>query len=214
MGVQDIQLSEPVLPVTVVPSVASAVRLAQCLLDAGLHSLEIALRNSEGVRAIEAVGRQTSIRVGAGTVVDRLSMADAVSAGAHFIVCPGLDVSLVEMSETHRIPILPGTMTPTDVMRAQMLGFETVKYFPAEAAGGVRMLQALAGPFPAMRFVPTGGIRPEHLASYLGTGNVVAVGGTWIAPLDDLLRERWDDIATRARWAASQGRAQISESLS
>nr|WP_281380988.1 bifunctional 4-hydroxy-2-oxoglutarate aldolase/2-dehydro-3-deoxy-phosphogluconate aldolase [Nocardioides panaciterrulae] len=191
------------LPVLTVagPSIGSAV--AEALLTAGLPLAEVTLRVDGALEALRAMAA-LELTVGAGTVVTPDQVDRAVEAGASFVVSPGLHAAVVERCRDLGVPVLPGIATASDLMLAVELGVETVKMFPADLVGGPAAVKAFTGPFPAMRFVPTGGIGPAQLSSYLSLPAVLAVGGSWLAPRDVVAAGRWDEITRRTRQALQQ----------
>lgn len=155
--------------------------LCDALAAGGLPVLEITLRTAGGMEALRlAAAERPDILVGAGTVLTSEQAEQAIAAGARYLVSPGLDPVLVRMASDAGLPILPGVVTPTEVQAALGLGLEAVKFFPASVMGGPQMLKALRGPFPAMKFVPTGGVNMDNLEAYLHLDNVLACGGTWM----------------------------------
>ena len=200
MTLMELLHAAPVIPVLVIESPDDAVPLAEALVSGGLPNLEITLRTPAALTAIERIARQVpDARVGVGTVRSDADIRAAWDAGASFAVSPGLPPSLRAIE--HPIPLLPGVMTPTEVMTAYELGFHAMKLFPAKLAGGSDFLRAIAGPIPDAVFCPTGGIREEDLPRYLALPNVACVGGTWMAPVDALARKDWGLIETLARRA-------------
>jgi 2-dehydro-3-deoxyphosphogluconate aldolase/(4S)-4-hydroxy-2-oxoglutarate aldolase len=172
-----------VVPVVEICEVRHAVPLAFALANGGLTCVEITFRTAAAAAAIMAVATEApDIVVGAGTVRTVQQADVAVAAGAQFLVAPGLSPAVAARAYAHGIPLLPGVCTPTEIEQAAELGLRLLKFFPAEAAGGVAYLKALGGPFPDMRFVPTGGIGPGNLAAYLELPLVAACGGSWMAP--------------------------------
>ena len=190
------------VPIVDIPDAALAVGLADALRTGGLPCVEITLRTPAGVAAIEAISRERpDFLVGAGTVLT-VDQVDAVAgAGARFVVSPGLDPVIVERCFERSVTVMPGVATATEVQLALSLGLEVVKFFPAEAAGGVPYIRALAAPFRRVRFVPTGGIDMSNLARYLALPQVLAVGGSWIAPRDLVAAGNLETIEARAREA-------------
>jgi 2-dehydro-3-deoxyphosphogluconate aldolase/(4S)-4-hydroxy-2-oxoglutarate aldolase len=172
-----------IIPVVVLETRERALPLAQALRDGGLPIAEVTFRTpaaADGVRLLAAEG---DIVVGAGTIVRAEQVDVAVEAGARFIVTPGLSRGVVERCRELSVPVIPGVATATEVIAALDLGCELLKFFPAEACGGVATLKALGGPFPSVRFVPTGGITAANAGDYLRLRSVVAVGGSWmVAP--------------------------------
>ena len=198
-----------IVPVIVITDVMQAVPLAHALLAGGVDVMEITLRHPAGLAAIEAVARQVpQMQVGAGTVTHGREMARARDAGARFALSPGMSDELVQAAVDCALPFIPGVMTPGEVLRAREHGFGLLKLFPAEQAGGVGMLKALAGPLPEMRFCPTGGVSPSNLAQYLQQPNVAMVGGSWLTPAAALEQGRWQDITDLAAQATALAAAQ------
>lgn len=169
-----------VVPVIVLEHANDANPLADALVAGGLPVMEITLRSEAGLASIQAVAGLTDVLVGAGTVLNQSAAEQAIAAGAKFIVSPGLDEPTVRYCQQHDVLILPGVCTASEVQKAINLGLQYVKFFPAEAFGGAATIKALAGPFPQVKFVPTGGITANSLASYLAIPAVHAVGGSWM----------------------------------
>ncbi len=186
-----------VVPAVILDKVTSAEPLANALLDGGLACAEVALRTPEALEILRrmAAFEKEGLLVGAGTVLTTMQADEAIAAGARFIVTPGIDAALVKHCQERKVLVIPGATTATEVMLAANLGLECVKFFPAEASGGIKMLKALNGPFPEMRFMPTGGITLETFSEYLPFKPVVAVGGTWMLRKEWLAGERFDIIA-------------------
>lgn len=182
------------LPVVEVPDASLAVALADALIAGGLPCIEVTFRTEGAAAAIGAICRQRpEMLVGAGTVVTKAQVDAALGAGARFVVSPGFDPDIVDYCAERSVLVVPGVVTPSEVQRARAHGAEVLKFFPAEAAGGASYLKALCGPFATARFVPSGGIGLEALERYLSVPQVVAVGGSWMAPRA-LLQSR--DFAT------------------
>ena len=202
-----------VIPVVEIPRVDDAVPLARALVDAGLPCVEITFRTASAAQAIEAIATSVpDIRVGAGTVVTVAQAEAALAAGASFIVAPGFDPAVVDFALEHGVPIVPGVCTPTEVGMALGRGLSVLKLFPAEAAGGVAYLKALAAPFGGVRFVPTGGIGPDNLAAYLAVKQVIACGGSWMVKKALIAAGEFDTIrtlATQAREIACAARPTV-----
>ncbi len=173
----------PVVPVVVIERVADAVPLARALVDGGLPLIEVTLRTAAALDALRAIAAEVEGAVaGAGTVTSPAQMEDAIDAGASFLVSPGVTPDLLAAFRGSPVPVMAGCATPSEAMRLAEAEFEVLKFFPAEVAGGVAALKAFAGPFPELKFCPTGGISPANVADYLALPNVVAVGGSWVAP--------------------------------
>ncbi|MFC0865594.1 bifunctional 4-hydroxy-2-oxoglutarate aldolase/2-dehydro-3-deoxy-phosphogluconate aldolase [Sphaerimonospora cavernae] len=173
----------PVVPVVVIEDAGTAVPLARALVAGGLPAIEITLRTSAAVDAIRRIAAEVpEAVVGAGTVRTPGDVAAALDAGARFLVSPGTTPSLLTAMVAAGVPYLPGVATATEAMTLAERGVREMKFFPAEAAGGVGYLKALSGPLPDVRFCPTGGITPANARSYLSLSNVGCVGGSWITP--------------------------------
>lgn len=202
MNIPDIIGHVPVVPVVVVDGPAAAVPLARALVEGGLPVIEVTLRTEAAVAAAHAMIDQVpGAIVGLGTVTARDHIAAARDIGARFVVSPGLSADLAEQARRANLPYLPGIMTPSELMAAQALGLTVLKFFPAEPAGGVAALKALAGPFPDVRFCPTGGIDAAKAPAYLALPNVIAVGGSWLAPKAAIESGDWKAVADLARAA-------------
>jgi 2-dehydro-3-deoxyphosphogluconate aldolase/(4S)-4-hydroxy-2-oxoglutarate aldolase len=199
-----------VVPVVEIARVQDAVPLARALLEGGLPCAEITFRTASAAQAIEAIATSVpEIRVGAGTVLDPSQAQAALDAGASFLVAPGFDLTVVEFALAHGVPLVPGVCTPTEVGMALARGLSLLKLFPAEAAGGVGYLKALAAPFGDVRFVPTGGIGPDNLAAYLAIRQVIACGGSWMVKKDLIAAGAFDtirELAAQARTIADAAR--------
>jgi 2-dehydro-3-deoxyphosphogluconate aldolase/(4S)-4-hydroxy-2-oxoglutarate aldolase len=202
-SIEDILRLSPVMPVVTPRDAASTVALARALHLGGLRSIEITLRNETALEAIAAVVRAVpGLVVGAGTVVHPDQIASVAAAGAAFAVSPGCTASLRAAAREHALPWLPAIATPSELMAAQEMGFRCFKFFPAEAAGGVAMLKALAGPFPQARFCPTGGITAATAPAWLALPNVLCVGGSWLTPTDRVDAGDWPALEALALAAA------------
>ncbi|MEI7445304.1 MAG: bifunctional 4-hydroxy-2-oxoglutarate aldolase/2-dehydro-3-deoxy-phosphogluconate aldolase [Burkholderiales bacterium] len=194
----------PVIPVIVLDDARHAVPLARACADGGVDVLEVTLRTPAGLESLRRIAAEVpSAWVGAGTVTTVADVVRVAAAGARFAVSPGFDPAIVAAARDHGLPLMPGVMTPTEVMAALAQGLSLLKLFPAAVAGGVAMLKALAGPFPGVRFCPTGGIDARSAPDYLALPNVVAVGGSWLTPASAIARGDWAAITTLARAAAA-----------
>jgi 2-dehydro-3-deoxyphosphogluconate aldolase/(4S)-4-hydroxy-2-oxoglutarate aldolase len=191
------------VPVIVIKELGHALPLAKALVEGGLNILEVTLRTPAALDAIRAISQVKGAIVGAGTVINGQQFADAAAAGAKFVVSPGLTEEVVQASRAHRVPILPGVSTASDIMRGLSLGLETFKFFPAETSGGAPAIKALGGPFPQVSFCPTGGISAKNLSSYLSLPNVIAAGGSWMVPADLAEADAFARAATMAREASA-----------
>ena len=203
-SLESILQTTPVLPVIAIDRVDQALPLAEALLSGGISTLEITLRTPVALEAIRCICRAfPNAFVGAGTVTTPEALRQVAEAGACFAVSPGLTRPLLEATASCAIPLLPGVMTPTEVMTTMDAGFRFLKLFPAEQAGGIPMLKALAGPFKELRFCPTGGIGPTSAPAYLAQPNVLCVGGSWLTPRALLEAGDWQAIQALAREAAA-----------
>ena len=204
MNIREILGMAPVIPVLTLSDLDHAVPLAQALVAGGLHVLEITLRTPVALGCIEAIRKAIpDAIVGAGTLTRAVDFAAADRAGAQFGVSPGLIPELAGAARGARFPLLPGVMTPTEVIAARLAGFNVLKLYPAHQAGGVGMLRALAAPFPDVLFCPTGGITHAGAPDYLALPNVVSVGGSWMAPPPMIDAGDWQGIEALARDAAA-----------
>ncbi|WSA57924.1 bifunctional 4-hydroxy-2-oxoglutarate aldolase/2-dehydro-3-deoxy-phosphogluconate aldolase [Nonomuraea fuscirosea] len=194
----------PVIPVVVIDDVETAVPLARALVAGGLPAIEVTLRTPAAREAIARIAAEVpEATVGAGTVRTADDISASVAAGARFLVSPGTTPSLVEALEASGVPFLPGAVTVSEAMALAERGIKELKFFPAEAAGGVTYLKSLGGPLPDVRFCPTGGIRVETAPDYLALPNVGCVGGTWLTPADALASGDWARVEKLAAEAAA-----------
>ena len=193
----------PVVPVLTIDDAKLAVPLAQALVAGGLRILEVTLRTEAALEGIRRIVQEVpGVLVGAGTVRTPDQGHSAIAAGARFLVSPGMTPRLVQSADGWSVPFLPGAATPSEAMALADLGDRALKFFPAEPLGGVAALKALAAPLPDVVFCPTGGIGPDTARDYLALPNVVAVGGSWVAPAAAIAKEDWDTITRLSREAA------------
>jgi 2-dehydro-3-deoxyphosphogluconate aldolase/(4S)-4-hydroxy-2-oxoglutarate aldolase len=192
----------PVIPVIIHDDVATARDLAEALVNGGLPVLEVTLRTPHALQVIEEMAKVPGAVVGSGTVRSPLQMGHSVDAGCQFMVSPGASPRLLEAAEEHAIPLLPGIGTPTEAMTASEHGYSFLKFFPAEALGGAKVLKAYASPLADITFCPTGGIDMAKAREYLALPNVICVGGSWVMPADAIAAKDWKRIETLAREAA------------
>lgn len=194
----------PVVPVMVIKKLEHAVPLAKALLAGGIRVLEITLRTPVAVDAIRVISREVdNAVVGAGTVTTPEELKEVTEAGAVFAISPGLTPELLEAANAGSIALIPGISTISELMTGINRGYSHFKFFPAEAAGGVKMLKSIGGPFPQITFCPTGGISVDNYQSYLDLQNVACVGGSWIVPADVIEREDWTRITELSRQAVT-----------
>ncbi|OWW20843.1 bifunctional 4-hydroxy-2-oxoglutarate aldolase/2-dehydro-3-deoxy-phosphogluconate aldolase [Noviherbaspirillum denitrificans] len=204
MTLLDIMRASPVIPVIAIDNLEHAVPLARALVEGGIRVLEVTLRTEHGVPAIRAIAKEVpDAIVGVGTLTQPDEFAAARDAGAVFGVSPGLTPGLVDAARLSGLPLLPGVMTPSEVMAAREAGFRQLKLFPAVPAGGVGMLNAIAGPLPDVTFCPTGGISQENAAQFLACKNVACVGGSWLTPKNAVKSGDWKLITELARTASA-----------
>ena len=199
MNIDSVMRMAPVIPVLTIEPGLDPAALAETLVEAGLPVIEVTLRTPGALDAIRAMAGVDGAVVGAGTVLNEAHLAQAIEAGAQFIVSPGLTNPLALAARDTAIPFLPGVATASELMRGLDLGLDRFKFFPAEAAGGLPALKALAAPFGNVRFCPTGGITEQSAPEWLAHSSVLCVGGSWIVPKGetDLVT-----IGDRARAAA------------
>ena len=203
-----IMAGQPVIPVLKIARIEDAVPLAQALVNGGLPAIEVTLRTPVALDAIRAIASAVpGAIVGAGTILNSKQFAAAEDAGARFIVSPGFTTALANAADKSSVPLLPGAITPGEIMLAAEAGYSLLKFFPAEQAGGMGFLKALASPFAGIKFCPTGGIEATNAPDYLALGNVACVGGSWVAPDALVAAGQWDEITALARQAASLTRS-------
>lgn len=204
VSIKEVMNTSPVMPVMVINQIDQAVPLSKALVDGGLKVLEITLRTPVALEAIRRIKAEVpGAIVGAGTIINTQTLHQAIDAGAQFIVSPGVTLSLLDAALACGVPILPGVMTPSEVMRLLEKGITAMKFFPAEAAGGIPMLKSIGGPLPQVTFCPTGGVNPKNAPEYLALSNVACVGGSWMAPSDLVDAGDWTEITRRAAEAAN-----------
>ena len=202
---EEIMRQGPVVPVMVIHKLEQAVPLAKALMAGGIRVLEITLRTPVAVEAIRAISQDVpGALVGAGTVTRPEELAAVTEAGAVFAISPGLTVELLQAANQGTIPLIPGISTVSELMTGMALGYTHFKFFPAEAAGGVKMLKAISGPFPQITFCPTGGITLDNYRDYLALGNVACIGGSWIAPQGAMDQGDWARITALTREAVER----------
>lgn len=194
---------QPVIPVLKIDRLDDAVPLARALVAGGLPMIEITLRTRDALECIRRVsGEVENAVVGAGTILDAAQFDAAARAGSRFIVSPGINASVLKAAAGSEVPLLPGAITPGEIMGAMEAGLDFLKFFPAEQAGGVAFLKALASPFAGIRFCPTGSVSPKNVGDYLSLPNVICVGGSWVAPDDKVKAGDWAGIEALAAEAA------------
>ncbi|WQT24530.1 bifunctional 4-hydroxy-2-oxoglutarate aldolase/2-dehydro-3-deoxy-phosphogluconate aldolase [Helicobacter pylori] len=192
--IEVLQIS-PIIPVVVIENIKDAVPLAQSLVEGGIQIIEITLRSSCALEAIELIAKNVpKMCVGAGTILNPTQLEQAQNRGAEFLISPGLTPSLLEHAKKKNMPLIPGVSSSSEVMQALEWGYNALKFFPAEYCGGVKLLNAFNGPFKGVKFCPTGGISADNMRSYLNLENVLCVGGSWLTPKDLIQNKEWDKI--------------------
>lgn len=198
----------PVIPVLTVARIEDAVPLARALAAGGLPVIEVTLRTAVALDAVRAIVADVpECIVGVGTVTEVPDIRQALAAGARYLVSPGTTAELADAFARTPVPVLPGCATVSEAMALAARGFRVLKFFPAEAAGGVAFLKSIAAPLPHLKFCPTGGIDQRNAASYLALPNVIAVGGSWVAPKDAVAAGDFARITVLAKEAAALVRA-------
>ncbi|UOR73842.1 bifunctional 4-hydroxy-2-oxoglutarate aldolase/2-dehydro-3-deoxy-phosphogluconate aldolase [Helicobacter pylori] len=192
--IEVLQIS-PIVPVVVIENIKDAVPLVQSLIEGGIHIIEVTLRSSCALEAIELIAKNVpKMRVGAGTILNPTQLEQAQNRGAEFLISPGLTIKLLEHAKKKDMPLIPGVSSSSEVMQALELGYNALKFFPAEYCGGVKLLNAFNGPFKGVKFCPTGGISADNMRSYLNLENVLCVGGSWLTPKHLIQNKEWDKI--------------------
>lgn len=193
-----------VVPVVVLEDAKDAVPLADALVKGGLPCAEVTFRTAAAEESIRLMcEKYPEMLVGAGTVLTKEQVDRAVAAGAKFIVSPGFDAEIVDYCLEKEIPVLPGCITPSEVAQAVKRGLKTVKFFPAEQAGGLPMIKAMAAPYTMVKFMPTGGISAKNLKDYLGFDKIICCGGSWMVKGDMIKNKEFDKIAEMTKEAVA-----------
>ncbi|WP_100958294.1 bifunctional 4-hydroxy-2-oxoglutarate aldolase/2-dehydro-3-deoxy-phosphogluconate aldolase [Helicobacter pylori] len=192
--IEVLQIS-PIVPVVVIENIKDAVPLAQSLIEGGIQIIEVTLRSSCALEAIELIAKNVpKMRVGAGTILNPTQLEQAQNRGAEFLISPGLTIKLLEYAKKKDMPLIPGVSSSSEVMQALELDYSALKFFPAEYCGGIKLLNAFNGPFKGVKFCPTGGISADNMRSYLDLENVLCVGGSWLTPKNLIQNKEWDKI--------------------
>ena len=195
------------MPVMVIQNLDDAVPLAKALVAGGIRVLEITLRTAVAMEAIKLISQEVpDAIVGAGTILTPEQLQAAEDAGAVFAISPGLTPTLLAAAVKGNIALIPGIATLSELMQGMEYGLDHFKFFPAEAAGGIPMLKAIAGPIPQVTFCPTGGISPDNYQAYLQLSNVACVGGSWLAPLDAVKAKNWAKVTELAKLAVDNAK--------
>ena len=204
MTSQEIFSQGPVVPVLVIKDVEHAVPLAKALIAGGIRVLEVTLRTKAALEVIAKIAKEVpEAIIGAGTVTNRAQLQQVIDAGAKFAISPGLTSDLLKAGNEGSIALIPGISSISELMTAVDHGYTHLKFFPAEASGGVKALKAIGGPFPDIKFCPTGGISPSNYNDYLALPNVCCAGGSWLAPEEAMINGEWDKITELAKQAVA-----------
>ena len=204
MLIDKLMKTGPVIPVIVIKDLDTAVPIAKALVAGGLKVLEVTLRTPCALDAIKLIDQQVDgAIVGAGTVVQPQDVDASLAAGAEFLVSPGTTSALIRAAQEQHAPLLPGVATPSEAMALMDQGFNHLKFFPAEAAGGAAMLKSMAGPLPQLKFCPTGGVSLDNATNYLELDNVLCVGGSWMLQSDDIENKDWSSVTRAAQHASN-----------
>ena len=191
---------KPVIAVVTIDHHAHALSIAKALNKGGVSILEFTLRNKHGLDAIKIVREEMpDLCVGAGTLIKPAQFATTKKAGAQFSVSPGLTPALIRAASDQQTPYLPGATTPSEIMIGIENGFSVLKFFPAQSSGGLNFIKDLAGPFPEVKFCPTGGVDESNIHRYLSTDNVLCAGTSWLTPQKLVQEENWEELTRRAR---------------
>ena len=204
MNTLDLANYGPVIPVIVIEKTEDAVPMAEALLEGGIRVLEVTLRTSCALQAIEAIAKNVpEAIVGAGTLRTKADATNAKIAGSQFAVSPGYTNSMGNVCKEIDLPLLPGVSTGSEVMMANDDGFNFLKLFPAVAVGGINLLKGFSGPFADIKFCPTGGISIQTAPDFLSLPNVAVCGGTWLTPKEHVVQKNWGEITKLAKEASS-----------
>ena len=201
---EEIFAAGPVVPVLVINDVEKAVPLAKALMEGGIKVLEVTLRTPAAIDVIKRIAQEVpDSLIGAGTVTNAQQLKAVVEAGAKFAISPGMTADLLKAGMDSEIPLIPGISSTSDLMKGKDAGYTHMKFFPAEASGGVKASKSISGPFPDVTFCPTGGIGPDNYNDYLALNNVKCVGGSWLAPDDAIESGDWARITQLAKEAVA-----------
>ncbi|MGH2328158.1 bifunctional 4-hydroxy-2-oxoglutarate aldolase/2-dehydro-3-deoxy-phosphogluconate aldolase [Campylobacter taeniopygiae] len=205
MQTKEILEVSKIIPVITIYDLKTSVDLAKALIDGGIKILEITLRTQEAIEAIKLISKEIPEAViGAGTVLNAKMLEEVKNAGAKFAISPGLNTILAKEAKNVDLPLIPGIATAGELMLALEFGFKNLKFFPAQAAGGVNMLKSFSAPFQEVKFCPTGGISLDNMNDYLKLDNVLCVGGSWLTPKELILDKKWNQITQIAKQSLGQ----------
>lgn len=185
----------PIVPVLVIDKVEDALPIAEALLTANINVLEVTLRTTAALDVISAIAKELpEAIIGSGTVTNRLQLQQSIDAGAKFAISPGLTKDLLQAGNENEIALIPGISSISDLMNASDFGYDHLKFFPAEASGGINAIKSIGGPFPDVTFCPTGGINLSNVRNYLALPNVACCGGSWLVPTQAVTNKNWSEI--------------------
>ncbi|MGH2306112.1 bifunctional 4-hydroxy-2-oxoglutarate aldolase/2-dehydro-3-deoxy-phosphogluconate aldolase [Campylobacter taeniopygiae] len=205
MQTKEILEVSKIIPVITIYDLKTSVDLAKALIDGGIKILEITLRTQEAIEAIKLISKEIpEAVVGAGTILNAKMLEEVKNAGAKFAISPGLNAILAKEAKNVDLPLIPGIATAGELMLALEFGFKNLKFFPAQAAGGVNMLKSFSAPFQEVKFCPTGGISLDNMNDYLKLDNVLCVGGSWLTPKELILDKKWNQITQIAKQSLGQ----------
>ncbi|MFX3653973.1 bifunctional 4-hydroxy-2-oxoglutarate aldolase/2-dehydro-3-deoxy-phosphogluconate aldolase [Campylobacter sp. LH-2024] len=205
MQTKEILEVSKIIPVITIYDLKTSVDLAKALIEGGIKILEITLRTQEAIEAIKLISEEIpEAVVGAGTVLNTKMLEEVKNAGAKFAISPGLNVVFAKEARNIDLPLIPGIATAGELMLALEFGFKNLKFFPAQAAGGINMLKSFSAPFQEVKFFPTGGISLDNMNYYLKLDNVLCVGGSWLTPKELILDKKWNQITQIAKQSLGQ----------
>ena len=205
MQTKEILEVSKIIPVITIYDLKTSVDLAKALIEGGIKILEITLRTQKAIEAIKLISKEIpEAVVGAGTVLNTKMLEEVKNAGAKFAISPGLNVVFVKEARNIDLPLIPGIATAGELMLALEFGFKNLKFFPAQAAGGINMLKSFSAPFQEVKFCPTGGISLDNMNDYLKLDNVLCVGGSWLTPKELILDKKWNQITQIAKQSLGQ----------
>ncbi|MBZ7930573.1 bifunctional 4-hydroxy-2-oxoglutarate aldolase/2-dehydro-3-deoxy-phosphogluconate aldolase [Campylobacter molothri] len=205
MQTKEILEVSKIIPVITIYDLKTSVDLAKALIEGGIKILEITLRTQEAIEAIKLISKEIpEAVVGAGTVLNTKMLEEVKNAGAKFAISPGLNVVFAKEARNIDLPLIPGIATAGELMLALEFGFKNLKFFPAQAAGGINMLKSFSAPFQEVKFCPTGGISLDNMNDYLKLDNVLCVGGSWLTPKELILDKKWNQITQIAKQSLGQ----------
>ncbi|EHA1081031.1 bifunctional 4-hydroxy-2-oxoglutarate aldolase/2-dehydro-3-deoxy-phosphogluconate aldolase [Photobacterium damselae] len=201
---QDVFAISPIIPVMVIERLEDAIPMAKALMEGGISIFEITLRTPVALEAMTLIANELpQALVGAGTVLTCAQYDAAVQAGAKFAISPGMSPTLLLHAQQGTVPLIPGVATPSEIMQALELGYDHLKFFPAEAYGGAQTLKAISAPLPQVTFCPTGGINTANVIEYKTVKSVATIGGSWMLPKDLIAQGQWEDVTKLTKEAVT-----------